>query len=56
MPTQVAPGQRVVMLATAGQVAQDWGMDLRAERGNAGADLDAEFRIVREDELMAVLG
>jgi hypothetical protein len=30
-------------------------MDLRAERGNAGADFD-EFRIVREDELMSVLG
>jgi co-chaperonin GroES (HSP10) len=55
VPTQVKAGDRVIVDAFAGQ---DYSMDLNAPRHNKPTewgDERGEFRIIREDEIQAVI-
>lgn len=52
VPTTVRVGEVVLVDEQAGQ---DYRMDLNVPRHNKGAELSDEFRIVREDEIHAVV-
>lgn len=54
VPTGVETGYLVVCRAQAGQVAEDYSLDLTKPRENSGCDF-GEFRIIRADEIYAVI-
>lgn len=51
---EVRVGDRVLVLPTAGDTRQDFGLDHYVERGNAGTRFGSR-RIVREEEILAVV-